>query len=343
MRLLIIVTFSLFSFFANAQHFLGGNIYYNIDTLNNDFVIDCYADLYYTEVDSIKDSINIFTYGEGIHENNRILGKLNQIQLSNNLYRVTYNAILENMNHDGTGFEIIYKEATDASTINNIDSTSINNIGNDYYEIYIIGYESVHYLNFLFQNVKKLPDFTNEIFQIHTTADSAYIDLKCENPNIDSITYDLYSFRNRDSISLPYFFDLSKDGRLSWDINKTGKYFVPINATQYMNVSVISQSAAILILDLENRDSLNVFSINRYQPKINLSIFPNPTQNTLNLTTKKSLDEIRIYNQSGQLMWQENSISTNQVSIDVSGFSSGIYVVQVRQGEVWQSERFVKE
>jgi len=76
---------------------------------------------------------------------------------------------------------------------------------------------------------------------------------------------------------------------------------------------------------------------------IDISIFPNPTQNTLNLTTKKSLDVIRIYNQLGQLMWQESSISSNQVSIDVSGFSSGIYVVQVRQGEIWQSERFVKE
>ena len=76
---------------------------------------------------------------------------------------------------------------------------------------------------------------------------------------------------------------------------------------------------------------------------IEISIYPNPTQNQLTLSTAKPLDEIRIYNQLGQLIKQESRISSNQVSIDVSGFSSGIYVVQVRQGAVWQSERFVKE
>jgi len=128
-------------------------------------------------------------------------------------------------------------------------------------------------------------------------------------------------------------------GVLSVDTTLTGKYLVQIMAKN--GFRAIKRTMVIDVDKLKYQLTTN--TVSRQKPTLNMVLFPNPTQNQLILSTENPLDEIRIYNQLGQLMQQESSISTNQVSIDVSGFSSGIYVVQVRRGSVWQSERFVKE
>ncbi len=82
--------------------------------------------------------------------------------------------------------------------------------------------------------------------------------------------------------------------------------------------------------------------------KENISVYPDPTTNTLTIETLKtevgSLQEtvIEISNIQGQLI---KSLDTkgNKTNIDVSFFPSGVYVVEVRTEKGIEVRKFVKE
>ncbi|MFK7946978.1 MAG: T9SS type A sorting domain-containing protein [Saprospiraceae bacterium] len=72
-----------------------------------------------------------------------------------------------------------------------------------------------------------------------------------------------------------------------------------------------------------------------------LTIYPNPTSDYLQITTQKPLNEVQLYNTLGQQVYQQQGLQQEQVQIDVSHLPKGMYIVRVRQGEVWGSEQVV--
>lgn len=77
-----------------------------------------------------------------------------------------------------------------------------------------------------------------------------------------------------------------------------------------------------------------------------LQLFPNPTENTINLKLlNQKIEEIVIYDLQGRVIFQENKSGTsNNSQIDVSAFSNGVYIVQVMStnGNV-SSSKFIKK
>jgi hypothetical protein len=58
-----------------------------------------------------------------------------------------------------------------------------------------------------------------------------------------------------------------------------------------------------------------------------VSLYPNPVQNILNIeNTASNLSKIHIYDLNGRLL-QNYVLQTNEVSLDVSGLQSGVYLV----------------
>ena len=87
----------------------------------------------------------------------------------------------------------------------------------------------------------------------------------------------------------------------------------------------------------------------------NISIFPNPTTNILNITSSETISEIEIVNVMGQVVRRIEVNSDNAVC-DVEDLRSGVYVVRIRtlryfggaqqpqaQGAVISHRKFVKE
>ena len=72
-----------------------------------------------------------------------------------------------------------------------------------------------------------------------------------------------------------------------------------------------------------------------------ISIFPNPTSDYLQITTPKPLNEIQLYNTLGQQVYEQQDLQQEQVQIDVSHLPKGIYIVRVRQGEVWGIKQLI--
>ena len=72
--------------------------------------------------------------------------------------------------------------------------------------------------------------------------------------------------------------------------------------------------------------------------KKEVSVYPNPAKNTLNISGVSNIVNIKIYNILGQMV-QENT----STAIDVSGLKAGNYFVRIETSEGVVSERFVKE
>lgn len=59
-----------------------------------------------------------------------------------------------------------------------------------------------------------------------------------------------------------------------------------------------------------------------------ISIYPNPVKDVLNINSVKDIDKVEIYNVSGQKLYSQ-SFNTDETNIDMSSLSSGAYMVRV--------------
>ena len=80
---------------------------------------------------------------------------------------------------------------------------------------------------------------------------------------------------------------------------------------------------------------------NLEERNINLTIYPNPANNRIQITTDgdQVIEEVLIYNQVGQLMYRQ---SWKGSSLDVSDLATGIYILEARLEDGLVREKFVK-
>ncbi|WP_309641575.1 CotH kinase family protein [Flavobacterium sp.] len=77
-----------------------------------------------------------------------------------------------------------------------------------------------------------------------------------------------------------------------------------------------------------NNESLSVSSV---EFKQNLTVFPNPTNENLNLQNKFPIDTVEIFNLQGQLLYTHDYQNQNQIAIDMTDYSKGLYMVIVNK------------
>jgi len=70
------------------------------------------------------------------------------------------------------------------------------------------------------------------------------------------------------------------------------------------------------------------------QAEQDLKVYPNPTENSINISTvsENNMDFIKVYSMSGQLVYS-NYNPTKAINVDLSGLSTGVYLVQVQIGD----------
>lgn len=157
------------------------------------------------------------------------------------------------------------------------------------------------------------------------------------------------SFNTYQNQSQKYLIRLNADGTKdnTFDIG-TGFVSPPINDI------IIQTDGKILIGgDYKNYNDLNAtsFLVRLYGDSIlsnesfvnqnDVSLWPNPTQNNLNINNLKGkVTEISIYNFEGMLVYQNTNIGT---VVDVSNFASGLYIVKIITEEGEFTKKFIKE
>ena len=71
-----------------------------------------------------------------------------------------------------------------------------------------------------------------------------------------------------------------------------------------------------------------------------IAIYPNPTNNILHIDKPENLEinALKVYNNLGQLLWQSKAVS----QIDLSGFDSGVFILQIQTNNKVLNHQFIK-
>jgi hypothetical protein len=85
-------------------------------------------------------------------------------------------------------------------------------------------------------------------------------------------------------------------------------------------------------------------SVNELANDFNLQINPNPAHELLNIQCSKNINTFELVDITGKLILMENQLSKDNISIDLSGISPGIYFVRITDlNKSVATRRFVKE
>jgi hypothetical protein len=95
------------------------------------------------------------------------------------------------------------------------------------------------------------------------------------------------------------------------------------------------------VVNLAIGSSCETVGINSLEQKTNMSIYPNPTNDYLSISTSTK-SEIEISNIEGQII-KRLKIKDNKTDIDISDFSSGVYIIRVQTDRGIMTKKFIKE
>ena len=72
------------------------------------------------------------------------------------------------------------------------------------------------------------------------------------------------------------------------------------------------------------------------------SIFPNPANNNLTVSSSKIISELAVFDIMGKQVLSKNKINSNTVYLNTSKLSKGYYSIRLRQGEEVLINSFIK-
>ncbi|MGX7667399.1 PKD domain-containing protein [Flavobacterium pedocola] len=138
---------------------------------------------------------------------------------------------------------------------------------------------------------------------------------------INQINTLTYQFQDNSTNALSYLWNFG-DGTTSLEQNPThiyttnGAYTVTLRVTK----CGVTNEKIIVLNTLSNEDWNSVSK--------EITVFPNPATNKLNINSKNKIEKIEIYNSLTQKVKSENNITEN--SVDVSYLTSGIYFLIIK-------------
>ena len=120
----------------------------------------------------------------------------------------------------------------------------------------------------------------------------------------------------------------------SWTVTEAGIY------TNAAYVKMISKFASPLCLPT-TISALNLSD----EGKIIKSIFPSPSKNEVTVILNRLISggKISLFDISGRIVFVRSIENENSMQIDLSGLTSGIYVLKVNSGETIEVARIVKQ
>jgi uncharacterized repeat protein (TIGR01451 family) len=84
--------------------------------------------------------------------------------------------------------------------------------------------------------------------------------------------------------------------------------------------------------------------IDQFYFNASIKLFPKPTSDFINILSNKFFDRIDIYDLKGSLLKTINFIkNTNKSRISVNNLSKGIYLINIKSGDLKKSMRFIKD
>lgn len=116
-----------------------------------------------------------------------------------------------------------------------------------------------------------------------------------------------------------------------------------------MNIIVMSSDGrftpvegSVLFIDNFSFEGTAPTTIENKEISENITIYPNPTKNSINLTGLSYKSNVNIYDLTGKLLIKETSNISNK-TINVSNLASGIYIVEIETSKGKQTKQLIIE
>lgn len=111
--------------------------------------------------------------------------------------------------------------------------------------------------------------------------------------------------------------------------------FSPILAKDYANTIKITSALGTHELKVFGKGQL-VTAVEPNHSSLEFKVFPNPAEDVLHikLTNQSRPVTLQLIDVNGQVVYEKNAVTTNELSIDVSGYKSGVYVLLLSSGKV---------
>lgn len=155
---------------------------------------------------------------------------------------------------------------------------------------------------------------------------------------IDGITVETGTVESNDDVSTfdPFYDPNAVTGETQTisqviQITEESRYYA-------IKVHTTAPHSAAFIDNLVLSPRLSVNDVNEIQ----VSAYPNPVANQLNLTSKSQIKEVKIFSLNGQLVKVQKG-NSNSVQIEVSDLNSGIYIAQVVTDKGIETIKVVKK
>jgi hypothetical protein len=108
--------------------------------------------------------------------------------------------------------------------------------------------------------------------------------------------------------------------------------------TVYVAVQCVSEDAWVFMIDDVSIDFFVGTPEN--EEEINISIYPNPVYNQLNITSGIEMTEVEIFNQLGQVVYSQ-VVKDIYFNLNTTGFNTGVYFVRIITGQGIATEKIM--
>jgi len=90
----------------------------------------------------------------------------------------------------------------------------------------------------------------------------------------------------------------------------------------YLESNYPSEDGEFSVINITKGSSDNI------DVETNVSIYPNPASDVLNVVANTNIKRVRIINFIGQIMF-DNSVNNSSININTSAYQSGVYIISV--------------
>jgi hypothetical protein len=163
--------------------------------------------------------------------------------------------------------------------------------------------------------------YTNQLTSLDVSSNNALTELYCFNNQLTSL-----DVRNGNNISIGVF-NATNNPNLTC-------IFVDDTAYSTANWTGIDPASTFV----NNEAECEALSLGDNAFELDVSIYPNPTDNYLFIEGNKNLISISIYN----LLGAEVIAKSNTDKIDVSELSNGVYIIKISDGIGQTDRKFIK-
>jgi Secretion system C-terminal sorting domain len=91
-------------------------------------------------------------------------------------------------------------------------------------------------------------------------------------------------------------------------------------------------------------DLINGFGMGIEEKSIDgLSIYPNPANDVLNISSTNTLNKVTMYNALGTVVYTNANANTNGLQIDISSFKNGVYILNLEDARGTVTKKIIKK